>query len=255
MASDNAGVSGDSGGVRSLGEGAAVISMATALSRITGFVRVMVVAAAMGTTFFANTYQTANTAPNLVFELVAAGVLTSIFVPTFVDYLVKGERDEGWNAANAMTSVALAGLTGIAILVALFAPVIMSLFFIGIEDDTLRSDSVTLGSQFLRLFAPQIIFYGAGMIMTGALHAHRRFAMPAIAPIFNNAIVIGVYVAYMFIRGDTVPGPGEVTTGEIWLLGAGTTMGVVAMTLCLLPGSERPRLAVPVQLRSIASGR
>jgi putative peptidoglycan lipid II flippase len=220
----------------SLGRGAAVISLATAFSRVTGFLRVMAVAAAMGTTFLANTYQTANTAPNLVFELVAAGVLTSVFVPTFVDHLVKGRREEGWDAANAMTSVALVALTAIAILVALFAPLIVRVFFLGIEDDALRGDSVALGTQFLRLFAPQIIFYGAGMVMTGALHAHRRFAMPAIAPIFNNVIVIAVYITYMFVRGDSVPGPGEVTTGEIWLLGAGTTAGVVAMTLCLVPG-------------------
>ena len=88
----------------SLARGAAIITVATALSRITGFVRVMVVAAAMGTTFLANTYQTANTAPNVVFELVAAGVLTSVFVPTFVDYLVRGRQDEGWQAANALTT-------------------------------------------------------------------------------------------------------------------------------------------------------
>ena len=69
----------------SLARGAAATTIATAISRITGFVRVVVVAGAMGTTFLANTYQTANTAPNVRFELVAAGVLTSGFVPTFVD--------------------------------------------------------------------------------------------------------------------------------------------------------------------------
>ncbi|MGH2754051.1 MAG: murein biosynthesis integral membrane protein MurJ [Actinomycetota bacterium] len=223
-------------GAGTLGRGAATISIATAISRVTGFLRVIAVAAAMGATFLANTYQTANTAPNLVFELVAAGVLTSVFVPTFVDYLIKDQRAEGWRAANAMTSVALVVLVGIALVVALAAPLIMRLFFIGVEDDGLRDESVALGSQFLRLFAPQIIFYGAGMIMTGALHANRRFAMPAVAPIFNNIIVIGVYIAYMFMRSDSVPGPGAVSAGEIWLLGAGTTMGVVAMTICLLPG-------------------
>src|SRR3712207_6840382 len=95
---------------RSLGRGALIITVATGVSRVTGFIRVVVVAAAMGTTFLANTYQTANTAPNVVFELVAAGVLTSVFVPTFVDYLVRGEREKGWDAANALASVALAAL-------------------------------------------------------------------------------------------------------------------------------------------------
>ncbi|HZA20258.1 MAG TPA: lipid II flippase MurJ, partial [Actinomycetota bacterium] len=106
-------------GDRSLARGAALITVATAASRITGFVRVVVVASAMGTTFLANTYQTANTAPNLIFELVAAGVLTSVFVPTFVDYVVKGRQREGWDAANALTSVALVALVALSLLVAL----------------------------------------------------------------------------------------------------------------------------------------
>src|SRR5918996_5392753 len=102
----------------SLARGAATTTIATAVSRVTGFVRVVVVAGAMGTTFFANTYQTANTTPNLLFELVAAGVLTSVFVPTFVEHITRGRSDEGWRAANALTSVALVGLVGTALVLA-----------------------------------------------------------------------------------------------------------------------------------------
>ncbi|HEY7875210.1 MAG TPA: murein biosynthesis integral membrane protein MurJ [Actinomycetota bacterium] len=219
----------------SLARGAAAITIATAISRVTGFVRVVAVAAAMGTTFLANTYQTANTAPNVVFELVAAGVLTSVFVPTFVEYLVRGEREEGWDAANALASVALVGLIGLGLLVAFAAPLVMRVLTIGVGDEGLRRDEIALGSTFLRLFAPQIVFYGAGMIMTGALQAHRRFAMPAIAPIFNNVVVIAVYVTYAAMRGDDPAAVGAITTGQTWVLGAGTTVGVVAMTACLVP--------------------
>ncbi len=219
----------------SLARGAAIITVATAVSRATGLVRVVVVAAAMGTTFLANTYQTANTAPNVVFELVAAGVLTSIFVPTFVDYLVNQRQEEGWDAANALASVAVAALVAISLVVALAAPLIMQLLTIGVADDALRAREVDLGATFLRFFAPQIAFYGAGMIMTGALHAHRRFALPAIAPIFNNIVVIAVYLAYAVMRGGRDPSVAGITDAEVLLLGAGTTMGVVAMTVCLLP--------------------
>jgi putative peptidoglycan lipid II flippase len=223
----------------SLARGAAAITIATAVSRITGFVRVIAVAAAMGTTFLANTYQSANTAPNVVFELVAAGVLTSVFVPTFVEYLVRGEREEGWRAANALASVAIAGLIGLALLLALCAPLVMRVLTLGVEDPALRRDEIELGSSFLRLFAPQVVFYGAGMIMTGALQAHRKFALPAIAPIFNNVVVIAVYITYAVMRSGEPPRVGEVTTGETWLLGAGTTLGVVAMTVCLMPQLTR----------------
>lgn len=212
-----------------------MITLATAVSRITGFIRVIVVAAAMGTTFLANTYQTANTAPNVIFELVAAGVLTSIFVPTFVEYLVKGEEKEGWDAANALTSVALAGLVVIAALMALAAPLIMRVLTIGVDDAALREGEVRLGATFLRLFAPQVIFYGAGMIMTGALHARRRFALAAVAPIFNNVVVIASYLLYTSMRGDRAPSVEGIGTGEILVLGLGTTLGVVAMTVVLIP--------------------
>lgn len=223
----------------SLARGAAIITAATAVSRVTGFIRVVVVAAAMGTTFLANTYQTANTAPNVVFELVAAGVLTSVFVPTFVGYLVKGRAEEGWKAANALASVALVALVGLSLLVALAAPWIMRLLTIGVADAELRSHEVALGATFLRLFSPQIAFYGAGMIMTGALHAHRRFALAAIAPILNNVVVIGVYLAYAAMRGGRDPSVEGITDAEVFLLGAGTTAGVIAMTLCLVPQLAR----------------
>ena len=219
----------------SLARGAALITLATALSRVTGFIRVIVVAAAMGTTFLANTYQTANTAPNVIFELVAAGVLTSVFVPTFVDYLVRGREDDGWKAADALTSVALVGLVAIAALLALGAPLIMKLLTLGVEDPGLRRREVELGSTFLRLFAPQVIFYGAGMIMTGALHARRRFALAAVAPIFNNIVVIATYLVYASMRGDAPPTVRGISDAEILVLGLGTTLGVVAMTVVLIP--------------------
>ena len=222
-------------GTPSLARGAAIITLATAASRVTGFIRVIVVAAAMGTTFLANTYQTANTAPNVIFELVAAGVLTSIFVPTFVEYLVKGEEKEGWDAANALTSVALVGLIVIGGLLALAAPLIMRVLTIGVNDAALREEEVELGSTFLRLFAPQVIFYGAGMIMTGALHARRRFALAAVAPIFSNLVVIGTYLLYASMRGSRAPSVQGITSGEILVLGIGTTLGVVAMTVVLIP--------------------
>jgi putative peptidoglycan lipid II flippase len=224
---------------RSLARGAMLTTVATAASRVTGFVRVVVVASALGTTFLANTYQTANTAPNIVFELVAAGVLTSIFVPTFVEYLARDRAEAGWVAANALTSVALVALIAMSLLVALAAPLIMRALTIGVDDPELRAQEIGLGSTFLRLFSPQIAFYGVGMIMTGALHAHRHFAMPALAPIFNNVVVIAVYLTYIFMRGDRAPTVDGITTAETFVLGAGTTLGVVAMTVCLVPQLRR----------------
>jgi putative peptidoglycan lipid II flippase len=171
----------------------------------------------------------------VVFELVAAGVLTSIFVPTFVDYLVKGDREGTWDAANALSSVALVGLLGLSVLIALAAPLLMRLLTLGVGDDALRADEIELGTTFLRLFAPQVVFYGAGMIMTAALHAHRHFVLPAVAPIFNNVVVIIVYLTYALMRGNEGPSVEGVSGAETLVLGLGTSLGVVAMTVCLVP--------------------
>ncbi|MFP5299203.1 MAG: lipid II flippase MurJ, partial [Actinomycetota bacterium] len=176
----------------SLGRGAAIVTFWTAISRVTGFFRVVAVAGALGTTFLANTYNSANTAPNLIFELMAAGVLTSVFVPTFVEHLIKGNGSKGWEIGDVLASSALVALGAVSLAVGLAAPWLIRLLLIGV-DPSVRDDAVSVGSDMLRLFAPQIVLYGAGMIMTAALHAHRRFTMAAAAPIFNNVVVIGTY--------------------------------------------------------------
>ncbi len=188
----------------------------------------------MGTTFMANTYQTANTAPNVLFELLAAGVLTSVFVPTFVEFIVARRRDEGWVVADILSTAAILALCVLSVLLALAAPLVMRLLTIGVQDRALRADEIATGASLLRLFAPQVVLYGVGMIMTAALHAHRRFGLAAAAPIFNNIIVIGVYLAYAQMRGDSPPSVHSVGTDEIWLLGLGTTAGVLAMTAVLV---------------------
>lgn len=223
----------ESNGV-TLGKGAATVAFWTAISRATGFLRVVVVAGALGATHLANTYNSANTAPNLVFELMAAGVLTSVFVPTFVRHLVRGDKQDGWSAANALTSTSIVGLAAVAALVMVAAPWLMQVLLVGV-DRSVRPDAVAVGTDLLRFFAPQIVLYGAGMIMTAALHAHRRFAMAAIAPILNNLVVIGVYLTYAALRGGSSPELSRVTTAQVWVLGLGTTLGVAAMTLCLIP--------------------
>lgn len=221
-----------------LGRGALVITIATAASRVTGFVRVVVVASVMGATYLANTYNTANAAPNLAFELMAAGILTSVLVPAFVRQLSQTSGSRSWEAANALTSVAMIVLTVIALVVALAAPAIMSLLLTA-TDPAVKQDAIALGTDLLRLFAPQIVLYGAGMIMTAALHAQRRFTMAALAPIFNNVVVIGVYLSYGAMRGDRPPSVSTITPGETLLLGAGTTLGVAAMTVCLIPSLRK----------------
>jgi len=87
----------------------------TVVSRGFGFVRVLVVAAVLGTTYLGNAFQASNSVSNVLFELLAAGALSAVLVPTFVDLLDRGEEVEANRLAGAVLWVALVGLGGVSI--------------------------------------------------------------------------------------------------------------------------------------------
>jgi len=215
----------------------AVMSVGTALSRLTGFVRLTAAAAALGASVVPSAYNTANVTPNIVYELVLGGILTSVFVPVFVEWLQRRGTDEAWALARRLLTIAVVGLSAIAALAIVFAPSIMRLYYVGAPAAT-RDASIELGTFFLRWFMPQIVFYGAGAIAIGLLNAHRRFAVPMFAPILNNLTVTITFVVFMWIHSGPVT-PDSVTTGQRLLLAIGTTLGVVAMTAALWPSLRR----------------
>ncbi|MGZ4113992.1 MAG: murein biosynthesis integral membrane protein MurJ [Actinomycetota bacterium] len=211
----------------------AVMSVGTALSRLTGFLRLTFAAAALGDAVVASSYNAANVTPNIVYELILGGVLTSVFVPVFVEWLEKRGRDEAWDLARRVLTLALVVLVLIAAAAIVFAPWIMRLYYIRAPASS-RAESIALGTFFLRWFMPQIVFYGVGAVATGLLNAHRRFAVPMFAPILNNLTVIATFAAFMWIHHGAVT-PETVTTGQKLLLALGTTLGVAAMTVALWP--------------------
>jgi putative peptidoglycan lipid II flippase len=211
----------------------AVMSIGTALSRITGLVRVSVTFWALGVSFVSTTYYAANTTPNIVYELVLGGILTSVFVPVFVEWGRNHGQEESRLLAERVLTLALVVLTVLAAVAALAAPWIMRLYLVG-SDAPDRRAQVQLGAYLLRWFMPQIVFYGVGAVAIGVLQANRRFAVPMFAPILNNLCVIATMLVFVSVHG------GHATTlvlgsAEKLVLGAGTTFGVIAMTLALWP--------------------
>jgi putative peptidoglycan lipid II flippase len=214
----------------------AVMTVGTTLSRITGYVRIAAQTAALGVTIgsLGDTYTRANTTPNIVYELVLGGILTSVFVPVFVDWRQKHGREESWDVGRRVLTLALVTLSGVAVLGMIFAPQIMRLYLVASTAPD-RQAQITLGAFWLRWFMPQIVFYGIGAIAAGLLNAERRFAAPMFAPILNNLVVIFTFVAYVLIRGSATPTSTDITWLEKTVLGAGTTLGVIAMTVALWP--------------------
>jgi putative peptidoglycan lipid II flippase len=213
----------------------AVMAVGTTLSRVTGFLRVAAMAFALGVaeSRLADAYAVANNIPNIVYELILGGILTSIFVPVFVHQMAKRSRAEAWRSAQAVMTVTFLVLLVVMVVGIVAAPWIVRLYTIRVPAEA-RPAVQDLATLFLRFFMPQILLYGMGAVATGLLNAHRRFAVPMFAPILNNLVVIGTFVTFALLTEGT-PTPTTVTLGQQLVLAIGTTAGVAAMTLALWP--------------------
>ena len=212
------------------------MSTGTALSRITGFFRLSAMAYAMGAGALSEAYNVANNTPNIVYELILGGVLTSVFVPVFVDWLERRGREESWEIARQILTIAFVVLSAITLVTIVLAPAIVNLYTTRLPPGPKSDAERALATFFLRWFMPQIVFYGLGAVASGLLNAHRRFAAPMFAPILNNLIVIATMVLFVALPTTAAGAPTQL---QRYVLAIGTTLGVVAMTLALLPALRR----------------
>ena len=223
------------------------ISAWNIVSRLTGFVRVLAVGAAVGTTFLGNTYQSANLVSNLLFEILASGLLSAPLVPVFVGLLDRGEDAEAERLAGSMLGLSLVGLGAVVVVGMLGAGVVMRLLTLGVDDAGVRDAEVRLGTFFLWFFLPQLLLYAVGAVASALLHAARRFAAAAFAPVANNVVVTATMVVFMVWRGDGRPGL-EIPLSHKLLLAVGTTAGVLAMTLVPVVALRRSRIRLRPRL-------
>lgn len=218
----------------------------TALSRLTGFVRIVVVTGVLGTTALGNTYESANSVPNLLFELVAAGALQAVLIPTLVEYLDRGDADEADRVAGSVLGITATLLAALAAVVALAAPMLLRILFSGVSDSTLRAEQVRLGTVFLWFFLPQVVFYAVGTVATAVLNARHRFALPTAAPLVNNLVVTAAYLTFLYLR-DGAPPSLTLSPLQVVVLAGGTTLGVVAF--CAVPLVAARRLGFTLRPR------
>jgi putative peptidoglycan lipid II flippase len=234
-----------------LGRAAAKITSLTLVSRLTGFVRVLVATAVLGTTFLGNVYEANNTVPNVLFELFAAGALHAVLVPTFVTVRMRAGRDGMLAAASAMLRVLTLALVAVTVVGLVVSPLVARLLAAGIDDDSVRRAADRLGTILLLVFLPQVVCYGAGLVSTAALQAAERFVAAAAAPIVNNVVVITAYAAFAVLRRGEGAWPGTpLRPIEIAVLGGGTTLGVVAFTAVPFLAARRIGLRLGVAERN-----
>jgi len=208
----------------------AVVGVGTALSRVTGLVRTVVLAYALGHLLFADAYNLANTTPNIVYDLILGGVLSATLVPVFVDRFAHDDED----GVNAVVTVVTASLLVLTVIAVVAAPWIFRVYSWAAGKDAAELERA--GVPLLRFFLPQIVFYGLTALWTAVLNARRRFAAPAFAPVLNNVLVCIVLLWFVHLAGR-VPSADDVVdhTAQLWLIGAGTTAGIVLMTVVLWP--------------------
>jgi putative peptidoglycan lipid II flippase len=233
-------------GRRALVQGAAgaalLIAVLTVGSRLAGLGRTVVFTNSVGAGSTGDTYLAANTVPNIVFEVVAGGALASLVVPMLAGGIAAGDREQVRRTASALLGWTLLLLVPLAVLVALLArPIAAALLGGG------SPAQVDLGARLLLVFAPQVVLYGIGIVLTGVLQAHRRFAGPALAPLLSSVVVAVAYLLFAAIGGSRDVA-GLSRAAEL-VLGVGTTLGVVALSLSLLGPVRRLQLGLRPALR------
>lgn len=206
-------------------------------ARVTGLLRVVAVGGALGTTYLGNTYQSANLVSNLLFELLAAGILSSVLVPPFVALLDEGRRSDAEHLAGAVLGLALAVLGAVTVVGLIARPWIMRILTVAVADDAVRDAEVELGGFLLWLFVPQVLFYAVSSVATAVLHGSRRFAAAAFAPVANNVVVILTMIVFGVLAGTD--GGLDLPLSHRLVLAVGTTAGVVAMAAVPLVALRR----------------
>jgi putative peptidoglycan lipid II flippase len=204
------------------------MALGTLSSRGTGFIRTVVIASAVGGGGVANAYAVANTVPNALYDLLLGGILSAVVVPLLVQ-AAHDEDDDGEAYAQRLLTMVAVVLAVVALLAVLLAPVIISAYA-GNAKPAQRDLAVT----FARFFLPQLLFYGVGATIGAILNVRGRFAAPMWAPVINNVVVIASGIAFDVVT-HMAPQPGHLSHQQILILSIGTTAGVIAQTVALVP--------------------
>jgi putative peptidoglycan lipid II flippase len=261
---------------RGIGQAAVLIGGITVLARVVGFGRQLVFAHTVGNHCLGTAYATANQVPNIIYDIVLGGALTSAVVPVLAGaaalrtvtgaagaHAVTGPAGTDASAgpvagsgpdaqasqiASALLTWTVLLLVPVSIILVLVAGPLTSLLLAGAPRcDAAATQAVS--ARMLAVFAPQILLYGLAVVLYGILQAHRRFTAPALAPVVSSLVVIAAYIAFVPLGAGsqnhlvTLPRSAEL------VLSVGTTAGVAALVLTALGPALRLRLRLRPALR------
>ncbi len=213
------------------------MALATLVSRITGFARLVLLAAILGAAL-TSAFSVANQLPNLVAALVLEATFTAIFVPV----LARAEQDDPDHGAafvRRLVTLATTLLLLTTALSVLAAPLLVRLM-LGHTPQV----NEPLTTAFAYMLLPQVIFYGLSSVFMAILNTRNVFGPPAWAPVVNNVVAIATLGLYLAVPGELSVDPVRMGNTKLLVLGIGTTVGVFAQTVVLLVAIGRERISL-----------
>jgi putative peptidoglycan lipid II flippase len=223
------------------------VAVWTLVSRITGFGRVAAIAAVLGPTYFGNLFQTANSLPHVIHELLVGSLITGLLVPPLVRHVDARDPLAARRLANGFLGMAALAGAAAALLCFGAAPLLLFLMTAAVDAPEVRAQQSALGAPLVALVLPQIVLYGVIATGVAVQNAHRRFALPAAAPAVENLgimVVMGASAAWYGVGLDV----GEVSVPQVLLLGGGSTAAVAAHAAVQWYGAYR--IGIPLVPRA-----
>src|SRR5580692_3806594 len=236
-----------------IARGVAVVAGLTILSRLLGLVRTLVFSQTIGAGCLGTAYVTANQVPNLLYELVLGGALTSAMVPVLARSAERAASDPAEKArvgdiTSALLTWSVIILVPLVVVIAVAAGPIASLLNpANPNTHCVRADVVATTSNILVVFAPQALLYGLSVVLYGLLQSYRRFAAPSIGPGISSLLLIACYLAFVPLNKGR-PLAQLPVTAEL-VLSVGTTLGIAVLVVVALPPTWRLHLRFRPALR------
>jgi putative peptidoglycan lipid II flippase len=211
----------------------AVMAIGSLVSRLTGFLRTAVLAAALGGSLVGDSYTTAQFFPGMIYEFLLGGILGDFIVPVLVRAR-KSDPDRGQAYAQRLLTLAVVALGAATVLAVLAAPLLAAIYS-GDAPDAKRHVITVLSY----LIMPTIFFYGLSAISGAILYSRGHFAAPMWTPILNNMVVIATGGLYLLLFGAKPIRPEDITGAQLAVIGGGTLFGIVVQSIGLWPALRR----------------
>ena len=236
-----------------IARGAAVVASLTILSRILGLVRTLVFSQTVGASCLGTAYVTANQVPNLLYELILGGALTSAMVPVLARSAERAGQDPAEKARVGVITSALLTWTLVivipltVVIIAAAGPIASLLNPSNPNAHCVHADVVGVTGNMLRVFAPQALLYGLSVVLYGLLQSYRRFVAPSIGPGISSLVLIACYLAFVPLNKG-LPLSQLPLSAEL-VLSVGTTLGIAALVVVAIPPVRRLHLRFRPVLR------